>query len=46
MDIKMLIKKNKKFRKPDLAIILDVDPSVALKKDRIQKKENLSSWNS
>ncbi|MEK6943048.1 MAG: dTMP kinase [Nanoarchaeota archaeon] len=39
MDIKMLIKKNKKFRKPDLAIILDVDPSVALKRIEYRKKE-------
>ena len=45
MDIKMLIKKNKKFRKTGL-IILDVDPSVALKRIEYRKRKNLSSWNS
>src|SRR3989338_8333221 len=39
MDIKMLMRKNKKFRKPDLAIILDVEPSIALKRIEYRKKE-------
>jgi dTMP kinase len=38
MDIKMLVKKNSKFRKPDLALILDVKPEIALK--RISNRKN------
>ena len=39
MDMEMLIRKNKKFRKPDIAIILDVEPSVALRRIEYRKKE-------
>lgn len=39
LDIKMLVDKNKRFPKPDLAVILDLIPEVALKRIRIRKKE-------
>lgn len=39
LDIKDLIYKNKKFRKPDIAFILDVEPSVALERIEYRKKE-------
>ncbi|MBI2652934.1 dTMP kinase [Candidatus Woesearchaeota archaeon] len=34
-----LISKNKAFRKPDIAFILDVEPSIALKRIEYRKKE-------
>lgn len=34
-----LIAKNKKFRKPDIAFILDVEPSLALKRIEYREKE-------
>ena len=37
--IKELIAKNKAFRKPDIAFVLDVEPSVALKRITYRKKE-------
>ena len=36
---KGLIAKNKGFRKPDIAFLLDVEPSVALKRIEYRKKE-------
>ena len=39
LPIKELIAKNKKFRKPDIAFILDVKPSVALKRIEYREKE-------
>ena len=39
MDVKDLIEKNKKFRKPDIAFILDVEPFLALKRIEYRKKE-------
>ena len=39
LGIKELIAKNKTFRKPDIAFILDVEPSLALKRIEYRKKE-------
>ena len=39
LDTKELIAKNMPFRKPDLAIILDVEPSVALERIKDRQKE-------
>jgi dTMP kinase len=39
LDMKELIEKNKRFRKPDVAFILDVEPSIALKRIESRKKE-------
>lgn len=39
LNIKNLIAKNKKFRKPDIAFILDVEPSLALKRIEYREKE-------
>ena len=39
LNIKELIGKNKKFRKPDIAFILDVGPSVALERIKHRQKE-------
>ena len=39
IDINGLIIKNKKFRKPDMAFILDVEPSLALKRIEYREKE-------
>lgn len=39
LDIMKIIAKNKNFRKPDIAFILDVDPSLALKRIEYRKKE-------
>ena len=39
MDIKMLIEKNKKFLKPDIAFIMDVDPEIALDRIKERRKE-------
>ncbi len=39
LDIKSIISKNKRFRKPGIAFILDVKPSVALKRIEHRQKE-------
>ena len=39
LDMNELVKKNKNFRKPDIAFILDVEPSLALKRIEYRKKE-------
>lgn len=39
LSMKDIIAKNKAFRKPDLAIILDVEPSIALERIEYRQKE-------
>lgn len=39
LDVKELVDMNKRFRKPDIAFILDVDPALALKRIEYRKKE-------
>ena len=39
LDMKMLIGKNKNFRKPDIAFVLDANPSIALKRIADREKE-------
>lgn len=39
IDTKGLVAKNKKFRKPDITFILDVEPFLALKRIEYRKKE-------
>jgi len=39
LNIKEVIEKNKQFRKPDIAFILDVEPSVALERIEYRQKE-------
>ena len=39
ININSLIKKNQKFRKPDIAFILDIEPSIALKRIEYREKE-------
>ena len=39
LDIDDLINRNKKFRKPDIAFILDVEPSLALERIEHREKE-------
>jgi len=39
LSIKGMIQKNKQFRKPDIAFILDVEPSVALERIEYRQKE-------
>lgn len=39
IDMKGIIAKNRKFRKPDIAFILDVEPSVALERIKAREKE-------
>lgn len=39
LDIKMLIERNGRFMKPDIAFILDVEPALALKRIEYRKKE-------
>src|SRR3989338_3270323 len=39
LDMEELIAKNNQFRKPDIAFILDVEPSVALSRIEHRKKE-------
>jgi dTMP kinase len=45
LNIKELIAKNKPFRKPDIAFILDVEPSIALKRIKYRKKEKFEQLN-
>ena len=44
MDTEELIAKNKRFRKPDLSFILDVEPSLALKRMEYRKKEKFEQF--
>ena len=39
LNVRYIIAKNKIFKKPDIAFILDVEPSVALKRIRHRQKE-------
>ena len=39
LDIKMLIEKNKRFPKPDIAFIMDLSPETALERIKGRKKE-------
>ena len=39
LDIKMLIEKNKRFPKPDMAFIMDLNPETALERIKSRKKE-------
>jgi len=39
IDMKMLIEKNKKFLKPDIALIMDVNPKAALERIKYREKE-------
>ena len=39
LDVKMLIEMNKSFLKPDLALILDIKPEIALERIKKRKKE-------
>ena len=39
LDMKRIIAKNKKFTKPNIAFILDVDPSIALERIKMREKE-------
>lgn len=39
LDIRTLIGKNRKFRKPDIAFLLDAEPSLALKRISNREKE-------
>lgn len=39
LDVKMLIEMNKSFLKPDLALILDINPEIALERIKKRKKE-------
>ncbi|MBI2656452.1 dTMP kinase [Candidatus Woesearchaeota archaeon] len=39
LDMKEIIGKNKSFRKPDIAFILDVNPPIALERIKHRKKE-------
>lgn len=39
LDIQDMINKNKEFRKPDIAFILDVEPSIALERIEYRSKE-------
>lgn len=45
LDIKELIAKNSSFRKPDIAFILDVEPSIALERIKYRKKEKFEQFN-
>ena len=45
LDIKKLIEKNKSFLKPDIAFILDVEPSIALERIEYREKEKFEQIN-
>ena len=45
LDLKILNAKNKSFRKPDIAFILDVNPPIALKRIEYRKKEKFEQLN-
>ena len=45
LDIQELIAKNSSFRKPDIAFILDVEPSIALERIKHRKKEKFEQFN-
>ncbi|MAG72191.1 MAG: dTMP kinase [Acidobacteria bacterium] len=39
LDIKLLVEKNKKFPKPDIALIMDIKPEIALERIKRREKE-------
>ena len=43
LDMKMLIEKNKKFLKPDIAFIMDLKPETALERIKKRKKEKFEN---
>ena len=43
LDMKMLIEKNKKFLKPDIAFIMDLKPEIALERIKKRKKEKFEN---
>ena len=43
LDMKMLIEKNKKFLKPDIAFIMDLKPKIALERIKKRKKEKFEN---
>lgn len=45
LDTKELIARNKPFRKPDLALMLDVKPSIALERIKDRQKEKFEQLN-
>ena len=45
LDIKLLTEKNKKFRTPDIAFILDIEPTLALERINYRKKEKFEQLN-
>lgn len=45
LDMEELIAKNRAFRKPDIAFILDVEPRIALKRIEYRKKEKFEQLN-
>lgn len=45
IDTKELISQNKPFRKPDLALILDIEPSAALERIKHRQKEKFEQLN-
>lgn len=45
INIKDIITKNKTFRKPDIAFILDIEPSLALNRIAYRKKEKFEQLN-
>lgn len=44
LEMKDIILKNKAFRKPDIAFILDVEPSLALERIRYREKEKFEQF--
>ena len=44
LNIKDMVAKNKKFRKPDISFILDVEPSIALERIEYRKKEKFEKF--
>ena len=43
LDMKMLIEKNKKFLKPDVAFIMDLKPEIALERIKRREKEKFEN---
>ena len=43
LDMKMLIEKNKKFLKPNIAFIMDLKPEIALERIKKRKKEKFEN---
>jgi len=39
LDVRKVIEKNEKFRKPDIALIMDIEPEIALDRIKYREKE-------